>query len=322
MATESQGGEGWSHLALHTVVVIIVAFASAGIASQAAFQKVSPKPLDESEEFWQNTSSETITAKTKSGSDATSTDNNISESVPVKTDASGYIVADLKSGQVLAAKNANRSYPVASLTKLMTAVVARETISNDTKITITDEAAASYGNTGRLSAGQEISLSTLYYPLLLSSSNDAAAAIAGHIGQANFRNLMNRKALAIGMNQTQFGDATGLSASNTASAADISRLAQYIYTYHDFIFDITTWAQQTTSANTPGPDQYINTHPLHTEPGFSGGKNGYTDEAQQTLLSVFTTEKNGSTRPVIIAVLGSNEAASDTQKLLSWATKD
>jgi len=322
MIAESQSRQRWSRLIFHTAVVLVIAFAGAGIASQAAHQNVEPNPLSESKEFWQHDSSKTITPKDKSDLEPETTDSNTSQTAPVNTNANGYIITDIKSGHVLAAKNANKVYPIASLTKLMTAVVARETIADDTKISITDNAAASYGNAGGLSVGQNISLSTLYYPLLLSSSNDAAAAIADHIGRTKFRNLMNRKALAVGMSKTQFGDATGLSASNTASAADLSRLAQYIHTYHDVIFDITTRAQQTTSASKLDSNQYINTHPLHTKPGFSGGKNGYTDKAQQTLLSLFAIEKNDKTRPVSIVVLGSSQASEDTEKLLDWVAND
>jgi len=324
MARSSANSKPWWRLLIRTIVVLAVAFAGAGIASQAAFQQRPPQSLAESQNFWQQKTAATIENTTqpenKNTDKATETKTNYPVA-DIKTNASAYLVSDLESGQILAAKNPNQKQPIASLTKLMTAVVAHEAIGNNTSITISDSAVATYGGSGGLAAGTTLSLRTLYRPLLLSSSNDAATAIAEKRGVERFRNLMNRKALAIGMNNTRFADASGLSDHNISTVTDLGRLARYIHNHNQFIFDITADAQQTVAARQSGPRQYVNNNPIHTEPGFVGGKNGYTDFAQHTALSVFKITKDGRSRSVVIVTLGSDQAAEDTRKLVSWTKR-
>jgi D-alanyl-D-alanine carboxypeptidase len=130
---------------------------------------------------------------------------------------------------------------------------------------------------------------------------------------------MNRKALAIGMERTRFVDPSGLSAGNVASPKALLALSRYIHQQHPFIFSITESAQRTAPSrlNTELA-VFVNNHPLHSLPEFVGGKNGYTDEARHTLLSVFRVTKKADQRPVAIIVLGSDEQVADTRQLLRW----
>jgi D-alanyl-D-alanine carboxypeptidase len=130
---------------------------------------------------------------------------------------------------------------------------------------------------------------------------------------------MNRKALAIGMQETQFADASGLSAGNVSTPKDLLSLAQYIHKQNPFIFRLTEAAQKTVAnRGTGNQTSYTNNHPLHSNRGFVGGKNGYTDEAEHTLLSVFSADIHEETRPIAIIVLGSERHVEDTTKLLNW----
>lgn len=303
-------------------MVIIVAFAGVSIATQAAFPDKPGKTLFENKGFW-----EPIETKQPRRTQPADKTRSVSQDVArpqlmqadVSVDAKSYLVADLQTGKMLAGKRIDSQLPIASITKLMTAVVAREMYGDQTRIDITESAAATYGNSGNLSAGDSLPLSTLYYPLLLSSSNDAATALAEHSGGKQFISQMNRKALAIGMQKARFADASGLSANNVASAKDLLALAEYIYNQHSFIFSITTQAQKTVP-EAPRDESaiYVNNHPLHSQPGFIGGKNGYTDKAQHTLMSVFQVSKNNQSRPVAVIVLGSDKHVEDSQNLLDW----
>ena len=162
-------------------------------------------------------------------------------------------------------------------------------------------------------------LETLYYPLLLDSSNDAAQAIAEHRGAGHFMNQMNHKARALSMTHTHFADPSGLSANNTSTAVDLFRLAHYIYDKKEFIFETTTILQENVSWEYDDSLRtFTNNNPLRTHPQFVGGKNGYTDEARHTLLSLFKVPVSGQDHTIIVIVLQSQDNDGDTLKLLSW----
>jgi D-alanyl-D-alanine carboxypeptidase (penicillin-binding protein 5/6) len=312
----------WKQTGVQILLVIIVAFAGVSIATQAAFPDKPEKSLFENKDFWEPIETKQL-QKTQPKEDSQPVSQQVVQPrlmrADVSVDAKSYLVADLQTGEMLAGKQIDKQLPIASITKLMTAVVARETYGSQTDIDITESAAATYGNSGDLSAGDSLPLSNLYYPLLLSSSNDAATALAEHSGGKQFISQMNRKALAIGMQKARFADASGLSANNVASAKDLFALAEYIYNQNSFIFSITTQAQKTVPK--PLSDEsaiYVNSHPLHSQPNFIGGKNGYTDKAKHTLLSVFQVSKNNQSRPVVVIVLGSNQHVEDSKKLLDW----
>ena len=238
---------------------------------------------------------------------------------PPRVGAASYLVADLGSGQVFAAKRAGEAFPIASLSKLMTAVVANETIAYNDPITVSQSAIDTYGFAGGLTAGEKLKLKDLYLPLLLESSNDAATAIAEHEGFNAFLRLMNHKALALDMETTRFSDPSGLSAENTSSSRDLFRLARYIYDKKRFILDLTASIQETIpQANSPELRNFTNNNPMVGRAGYRGGKNGYTDEARHTLLSVFDVSINNATHQVAIIVLGSESHVEDTRRLLAW----
>lgn len=319
MMSASNPHHTWKQTAIQLGLVILVAFAGVSLATNAAFPDTAEKSLSENDTFWASIPTKANTRASQEPEASQANNKDLPANADVSVDASGYLVADLQTGEILAGKNAQTARPIASLTKLMTAVVARETIGDNTTIDITPSAVATYGSAGGLSAGQSYSLSTLYYPLLLSSSNDAAAAIAEHTNRQRFLSLMNRKALAIGMERTRFVDPSGLSAGNVASPKALLALSQYIHQQHPFIFSITESAQRTAPSrlNTESA-VFVNNHPLHSLPEFVGGKNGYTDEARHTLLSVFRVTKKADQRPVAIIVLGSDEQVADTRQLLRW----
>lgn len=238
---------------------------------------------------------------------------------PPLVSATGYLVANLHTNEVYAEKNADVNRPIASISKLMTAVVANETIGYNKFVYVSNAAVTTYGEQGGLYEGQRMSLHTMLHPLLLESSNDAAEAIAGHLGTTYFYDLMNRKATALGMNNSHFSDASGLSDANTSSPADLFKLAHYIYTKKKYIFDLTTLPSATLLIEGTGLRQsFYNNNPFRDHPDYAGGKNGYTDAARKTLLTVFETTLGEKTYPVVIIVLGSEDHTQDTRSLYSW----
>ena len=121
-------------------------------------------------------------------------------------------VMDSLTGRVLFEKNAYARHSMASTTKIMTALVALESGNTNDIVTVSANAAGTEGSSIYLKAGEKITLKDLLYGLMLESGNDAAIAVAEHIGGSveGFAELMNQKAKAVGANQTQFKNPNGL----------------------------------------------------------------------------------------------------------------
>ena len=146
----------------------------------------------------------------------------------VSTSASSAILMDVDSGRVLYEQNADAKMLIASTTKILTALVAiREGDLNDV-VTVSREAAYTEGSSMYLKVGEQLTLETLLYGLLLCSGNDAAVAIAEHISgsQEKFADLMNETARDIGMEHSSFANPNGLDDEDHYSTArDMALLA-------------------------------------------------------------------------------------------------
>lgn len=149
-----------------------------------------------------------------------------------------YIAVDLESGKTLLSKNSEQARPAASITKMMTATIARENIDENKKITLTDSMLAPAGNSSVLYAGREIDIKTLLKAVLIQSSNDAAEALAQAAGKENFLALMNQKAAELGMENTVFFDPCGLNPKNKSTPADLAKLVAYVHKNHPEILAI------------------------------------------------------------------------------------
>lgn len=231
--------------------------------------------------------------------------------------AKAYLVADLESGEIIAASNADSKLPIASITKLMTAIVSNETIRYDATIKVTPEALATYGDSGGLVLGEKINATDMLYPLLMESSNDAAEALARSYGRTAFITQMNKKAAALGMTTSTFDDPSGISANNQASAYDLFSLARYLYEKKQFLLSITRTATRklTTDATTHA---LRNFNVFSGDSAFLGGKTGFTTAAQETMVALFSVDTTSGNRPIAIIVLGSKDRARDTSSLLTW----
>lgn len=229
-----------------------------------------------------------------------------------------YLIADVKSSTVLASSDTDTVAPIASVTKLMTALVAAEHINLDSSVYV-DEPTFVQSLIPRLGDRSKVSMYSLLQLLLVESSNEAAEVIASQLGREVFITKMNQKARTLGMVNTHFSDPAGLSAENTSSLSDLLRLAQYIYTNRSFVFELT--ANQDLKTAHVGGDfgELVNFNKVEGLENFIGGKVGETIAAGQTSVTLHTLEVKGETRVLAIIILGSENRTEDVRQLLQYA---
>ncbi len=223
--------------------------------------------------------------------------------------AKAYSVKNLTRGTIITEKNPYQLLPVASLSKLVTAVVARRYIPDLTRITITKTVTSTYGNTADFKAGETFSAGDLLYPLLLVSSNDAAEAYARYYGRSKFISAMNDFAQSIGAYRTSFADPSGLDPKNVSTANDQALILDWIRKNDPMIIATTELKTKTVRSHT-----WINPTHLLSLSYYVGGKNGYLPEANRTNASLFKIGNQGDIYSVV--VLGSSSRDSDVLTLL------
>jgi len=240
-----------------------------------------------------------------------------------KLSASAYLIGDVQNGKIILESHGTTTYPFASVTKLMTALVAKQVDNLHDTATVTKKVLATYGTEGGLRLGEKIVVGDLVYPMLLESSNDAAEALAEHFGREKFITLMNQKAAAIGMFSTTFDDASGLSYKNKGSVEDLFKLSQHIQLIMPEIFDTTRVRQYQILGHT-----WSNHNHFLTLSTFAGGKNGYTDEAKRTSVALFKlplSSKDGKVsqnRTLALIVLHSDNREGDIATLLNYIKRN
>src|SRR3989344_1047973 len=233
-----------------------------------------------------------------------------------KISAKAFLVGDLNTGEVILSKNQNQKFPIASTSKLMTALVA-QTSGIDEITQITKTAIATPGKNGGLQLGEKIKVNDLMYPLLLESSNDAAEAIAEHFGRESFLAKMNQVAETLLMTSTSFTDPSGLSSQNQSTTADMFKLAGYLTQQYPDLFKITTKRSYSNTKH-----NWSNIRQFLGEEGYSGGKSGYTDEAKQTVVSLFNLPLGESgSRPIAVTILQSPDRRKDVESILKYLKK-
>ena len=228
-----------------------------------------------------------------------------------------YFIADISNGTILAASDLDKRVPIASLTKLMTAVVASEKINLDGRIWV---ASPNFVQSmiPRLSNRASVSIYSLMQVLLLESSNEAAEVLAGEIGRAEFIQEMNAKAIQLGMLDTTFADPSGLDDGNISTLADLYTLTKYIQENKRFIFEIT--------ANEIVPNAYIgdefaelvNFNEIEDMDTFVGGKVGETIAAGKTSISLHRMSFKDQDRILAVILLGAENRTTEIQTLIQY----
>lgn len=218
-----------------------------------------------------------------------------------------YVVFDVESGEVLLESKSESVLPIASVTKLFTAAAMMEgDLTSSTTITYQDTWAEE--DFGKLHAGEEYVLRELLFPLLLESSNDAAAHFE-RVTKGEVIKEMNRLATEAGLTNTNLVDASGLSAKNVSTAADLARFLSYLHQNHSHVLDITTLRQYV------GPyTGWVNNSPVLSK-DYAGGKHGYTEAALRTGAVLFKEDISGTPRTIGYVVLGAASLSADIAQL-------
>ncbi|MDO8470808.1 MAG: hypothetical protein Q7S63_02405 [bacterium] len=229
--------------------------------------------------------------------------------------------------KVLFTKNQRTALPIASLTKLMTALVAAQTYPLEKEIAISGHALATEGPQGFFEEEDTFSVKNLLYPLLMESSNDAAVALAEQEGEPSFVRLMNGLAEILRMDQTSFFNPTGLDpdegdAINVSSARDLAILIEYLKDSHPEVFDILSLETfDLKDAEGYFHHTVLNTDELLKNQGFPtkilGGKTGYTEKASGCLIIVVQSPKDRGY--IVNVVLGSDNRFEEMKKLIQFA---
>ena len=234
------------------------------------------------------------------------------QSLAVSTSASSAILMDVDSGRVLYAHNADAKMLIASTTKILTALVAIEAGDLDETVTVSRTAAWTEGSAMYLKEGEQLTLETLLYGLLLCSGNDAAVAIAEHIAgsEEGFARLMNEKAEELGMTGSSFANPNGLDAEGHYSTARDMAVLACAAVNNETLVRIASTRSVTIGGRTMTNHNKL----LDLVDGCIGLKTGYTRAAGRTLVSC--AERNGQ-RLVAVTLQDGNDWA-DHESLLEY----
>lgn len=227
--------------------------------------------------------------------------------VPSAYPAKSVILAEASTGQVLFCQNPDEKLPIASITKIMTLLIAAEEMSAG-RLSMEDTAVASAhafsmdGSVIWLNEGEKMSIYDITRSIVISSANDACVALAEHIAgtEEAFVQRMNSRAAQLGMTNTHFMNCSGLDAEgHFSTAADVAKMAAELrkYDYYDeFLLTRLTYVREGTDRAT----QLLNTNKLLSYDGITGLKTGTTDNAGYCFTA---TAKRGDME-LIAVVLG------------------
>ncbi len=243
---------------------------------------------------------------------------NIDQLGKLNVTAQGYYVADVQSGERVMSKNGSTAYPIASVSKLMTALIAYEKMDLQKVVVVSRDSYGAYGAQGELVPGERIKLGDLMYPVLMESSNDGAEVIAESYGRPEFMAEMNKKAALLGMTDTYYEDPSGLNAKNVSSSEDLFKLVKYIKEHAPILYDMTRVREFAILKH-----KWFNKNRFLNSPLFLGGKNGYIDESLWTTASLFeVTLAKGGKRQIAIVLLRSQNREGDAMTLIKFLEKN
>lgn len=229
--------------------------------------------------------------------------------------AKGVFVMDLESGTVLFDKNPHLQLKPASLTKIMTSLVAIDYFNPDTVLKVKN-GQNSVGNTAKLLKGDEFNASDVIYALLVPSGNDAAVTLAENYpgGYRAYVEKMNQKVAELGLKNTHFVNVSGIESPNHFTTAyDMAIIARSALNRHTFANVVST--KNITIKSLKG-----NLYPLSTtnllleRPDVLGVKTGWTPEAGECLVILATRDGH----KILISLLGSQDRFGESKKIIDW----
>jgi D-alanyl-D-alanine endopeptidase (penicillin-binding protein 7) len=237
--------------------------------------------------------------------------------------SSKALIINQNTGEVIYAKNTNLPTPIASITKLMTAMVMLDAkLSLDDEIYVSDEDVDYLKGTGsRLSVGSKLSRSDMLQLALMASENRAASALAHSYpgGRVAFVQAMNFKAQELGLKNTHFADPTGLDSENVSTAEDLAKMVQAAYQYAEIRLASTSPSYDVYVGGREYPVGFVNTNGLVRAGEWQIGlsKTGFINEAGRCLVmqAIIAGE------PMIVVLLDSNGKLSrigDANRIRKW----
>jgi len=237
-----------------------------------------------------------------------------------KIEAKAALIMDFESGSILYEKNANQKMQIASITKLMTAIVALENANLNETVTVSSKAALTEGSKAWLLQGEKITMKNSLFALLINSGNDAAVAIAQHIAGdiPSFVDMMNEKAKKLGLNGTHFKNPIGFdSLENYSTTRDIALIGRYAFR-KKFIRDaVRIHTMQITSIDEEISHDLKSTNKLlDSFLNVIGLKTGHTELAGLCFVSVIDDNHGNK---IITVILNSPDRFQETKSLASWA---
>lgn len=240
--------------------------------------------------------------------------------VPVIS-AKSALVYDLASKKVLFSKSPERKLPMASLTKIMTAIVAIESGRQDDKYLVFSENLVGENSMG-LSVGEKLTLKELLYGLILTSGNDAAEVLAGNFpeGRDKFIIAMNNKAKALGLKNSHFTNPTGLEGDGKqyTTVYDLLVITNYALQFPIFKDVVKTFIYNIPYSQNHKAFYLENeTNLISSYPGVFGVKDGYTPEAGLCLVTYLDYKGH----KIIGIILGSDNRREEMKDLLDYALK-
>ena len=236
--------------------------------------------------------------------------------------AESALIFDTSSQAVLYSKNPQEKLPMASLTKIMTAIIALENPKKDDKYIVSGSALVGEDSMG-LDSGETLSLKELLYGLMLHSGNDAAETLADNFkgGRTAFIKAMNDKVKSLGLTQTNFTNPTGLEGDGKqfTTSYDLVVLTRYALTNFPLFNKIVSTFDYTIPQTLTHKEYDLEneTNLLTSYPGVKGVKTGYTPEAGLCLV----TYLDYSGHKIIAVILGSGDRRGEMIELLDYSLK-
>ncbi|MCQ2010062.1 MAG: D-alanyl-D-alanine carboxypeptidase family protein [Sporolactobacillus sp.] len=242
-----------------------------------------------------------------------------SKAAEPKVSAQSAVLMDQTSGRVLFKYNSNEKLPIASITKVMTAILAIESGKMNKTFTVSQEALRTEGSSIYLKAGEKMKLKDMVYGLMLRSGNDASRAIAEAVGgsESGFVLMMNEKAHVLGMTNSHFTNPNGLeNPDHYSTAYDMALLMRYAMDNAQFRKVVGTRIHRVPATNKEVARAWKNKNKMLRLYKYStGGKTGFTKKARRTLIS--TASKNHLN--LIAVTLNDGDDWQDHQGMFEWA---
>jgi len=243
--------------------------------------------------------------------------------------AESYLVVDLEKDRELLERNTSYPYAFASITKLMSAVIAVEKLDLDKEIVLSGSMLGHNRISPALTLGTSVRAEDLMKASLIQSTNDASEALTHFLEEGEFVKLMNEKAENIGMKNTVFYDSHGLAGSkasqyehpNEGTAKDIAKLLNYIDKNHPKILKITRNKDFQLPGDCPEHNwvcTFLNRNVFHDIENFVGGKTGYLGSiSKQAFAGIFEAKE----KPFLVVFLYSSDRKEDTKRVYKWLEK-